>query len=241
MSSNNSRLIIPLDFSSLKIAMDFVESIDPSQCKVKVGKELFTSAGPQVIADLKKRGFDIFLDLKFHDIPNTVAKACQAACALGVWMMNVHTLGGIDMMRAAVDAIENSGHADTLLIGVTVLTSHNQASIEAIGLQGSIEANVLHLARLAKKSGLKGVVCSAQEVSQLKKLALESFLYITPGIRPKQASVNDQSRVMTPYDAIIAGSSYLVMGRPITQAADPMKVIQSVNVEIEDALASLNK
>ncbi len=231
-----SRLIIALDFASENEALKFSEKIDPKQCKVKVGKELFTRAGPNIIKSLRNMGFDIFLDLKFHDIPNTVAKACGAACDLGVWMLNVHTLGGPEMLKAAHDAVSASSQTETLLIGVTILTSHSQQSLSSIGLNGSIGDNVARLANLAQESGLQGVVCSAHEVNLIRKTMLSNFITVTPGIRPTQACVDDQIRVMTPYDAIINGSSYLVMGRPITQAADSMAVIDSVNLDISAAL-----
>ena len=198
--------------------------------RLKVGKELFTSAGPQLVEKLVGRGFDVFLDLKFHDIPNTVAQACKAAAQLGVWMVNVHTLGGRRMMettREVLDALPQR----PLLIGVTVLTSMNEADLAEIGLPAPA-IQVERLARLAKASGLDGVVCSAQESALLKVACGKDFKLVTPGIRPASASLDDQNRVMTPEAAMAAGSDYLVIGRPITQSTDPVATLRAINASI---------
>lgn len=228
---SNSKIIVALDYATADAAFTLADQLDPSRCRLKIGKELFTRSGPIVVDTLVKQGFDIFLDLKYHDIPNTVAKACAAAADLGVWMMNVHALGGGAMMSAARDALGN--HADRpLLIAVTLLTSMDQATFEQIGLQGSITDTVLRLAKLTEESGLDGIVCSAQEALKLRMLHNESFQLITPGIRPANSEKGDQHRTMTPKEALDAGSSYLVIGRPITAASDPMAALKA----IEDSL-----
>lgn len=225
---NDPKVLIALDFASADQALEFVETVDPGQCRLKVGKELFAVAGPSFVKQLIDQGFDVFLDLKYHDIPNTVAKAVQAAARMGVWMVNVHALGGRKMMEAAKKAIEASENKP-LLIAVTVLTSMEQADLEELGLPGSPRDNVLRLANLAKSSGLDGVVCSAQEASDLKAELGSGFCLVTPGIRPAGSAVNDQKRIMTPADAVQAGSSYLVIGRPITQADNPSQVLAEIN------------
>ena len=225
---NDPKVLISLDFASADQALEFVETVDPGQCRLKVGKELFAVAGPSFVKQLIDQGFDVFLDLKYHDIPNTVAKAVQAAARMGVWMVNVHALGGRKMMEAAKKAIEASENKP-LLIAVTVLTSMEQADLEELGLPGSPRDNVLRLANLAKSSGLDGVVCSAQEASDLKAELGSGFCLVTPGIRPAGSAVNDQKRIMTPADAVQAGSSYLVIGRPITQADNPSQVLAEIN------------
>ncbi|MBE0439557.1 MAG: orotidine-5'-phosphate decarboxylase [Gammaproteobacteria bacterium] len=228
---SDSKIIVALDYPTADAALSLAQQLDPQRCKLKVGKELFTRSGPAVVESLVKQGFDIFLDLKYHDIPNTVAKACAAAADLGVWMMNVHTLGGSAMMEAARDAIGN--HADRpFLIGVTLLTSMDQHTFNQIGLQGSIPETVVRLANLAKQSGLDGVVCSAQEAPILRAQHGADFQLVTPGIRPADSEQGDQHRTMTPQQAIAAGSSYLVIGRPITGAAIPMVALE----QIEQAL-----
>lgn len=221
------KIIVALDYSTADAAIAVANQLDPTRCRLKVGKELFTCSGPKTIAALNRQGFDIFLDLKYHDIPNTVAKSCAVATNLGVWMMNVHTLGGGAMMAAAREAV---GHvADRpILIGVTLLTSIDQHSFNQIGWQGSMTDTVLRLANLAKQNGLDGVVCSAQEVPQLRAQHGNDFQLITPGIRPANSEQDDQHRTMTPAQALAAGSSYLVIGRPITAAADPMAALQAI-------------
>ena len=228
--THDPRVIVALDYPNAEAALAFADRVDASLCRLKVGKELFTSAGPQLVEKLVGRGFDVFLDLKFHDIPNTVAQACKAAAQLGVWMVNVHTLGGRRMMettREALDALPQR----PLLIGVTVLTSMNEADLAEIGLPAPA-IQVERLARLAKASGLDGVVCSAQESALLKVACGKDFKLVTPGIRPASASLDDQNRVMTPEAAMAAGSDYLVIGRPITQSTDPVATLRAINASI---------
>lgn len=228
--THDPRVIVALDYPNAEAALAFADRVDASLCRLKVGKELFTSAGPQLVEKLVGRGFDVFLDLKFHDIPNTVAQACKAAAQLGVWMVNVHTLGGRRMMettREVLDALPQR----PLLIGVTVLTSMNEADLAEIGLPAPA-IQVERLARLAKASGLDGVVCSAQESALLKVACGKDFKLVTPAIRPASASLDDQNRVMTPEAAMAAGSDYLVIGRPITQSTDPVATLRAINASI---------
>jgi orotidine-5'-phosphate decarboxylase len=224
---SDSKIIVALDYPSADSAIALANQLDPDRCKLKIGKELFTRSGPAIVEKLVKQGFDIFLDLKYHDIPTTVAKACTAATDLGVWMMNVHTLGGTAMMMAARDAVGKASDRP-LLIGVTLLTSMDQQTFDQIGLQGTITDTVLRLADLADKSGLDGVVCSAQEASQLRAQHNDDFQLITPGIRLANSIKGDQHRTMTPAEALTSGSNYLVIGRPITAANDPMLALQSI-------------
>lgn len=226
--SQTSRVIVALDYASQNDALALVHQLDPTQCKLKVGKELFAIAGPGLVEVLVNKGFDVFLDLKYHDIPNTVAMACKAAANLGVWMVNVHTLGGPKMIAAAKDAIVGCSH-QPLLTAVTILTSFDQEQLEAVGLTGSIQDNVVRLAQLAEKSGADGVVCSAQEASILRQTVAKEFCLVTPGIRPAGSSVDDQKRIMTPQQAVAAGSDYLVIGRPITQSTDPLAALIAIN------------
>lgn len=225
------KIIIALDYSTSAPALALAERLDASACRLKVGKELFTASGPAVLEQLMQRGFEVFLDLKFHDIPNTTAQACKAAAELGVWMVNVHALGGRKMLEAAANAVANSSKPPKL-IAVTMLTSMAQSDLADIGITESPAEMVLRLATLTRDSGLDGVVCSAQEASLLRERLGKSFCLVTPGIRPAQASLDDQSRVMTPQAALQAGSSYLVIGRPITQAADPLQALRNINLEI---------
>jgi len=223
-----SKIIVALDYADSNEALLLVNRLRPDLCKVKVGKELFTAAGPAFVSELVDRGFDVFLDLKFHDIPNTVAKACQAAAALGVWMLNLHCLGGSRMLEAAMEGLEAQAQRP-LVIGVTVLTSMTQEELAAVGVADSLEEEVSRLARIAKLTGLDGVVCSAREVAVLRQQLGNDFLLVTPGIRPASTkSEDDQRRVMTPKDALAAGSSYLVIGRPITQAEDPLLALAQI-------------
>lgn len=228
-----SPLIVALDYPQLAPAMDLAERLDPKYCRVKVGKELFTACGPAIVEKLQAKGFECFLDLKFHDIPATVAKAVQAAANLGVWMVNVHASGGASMMQAAREALVRTS-SPTLLIGVTVLTSMSAEDFAQAGFSGSLEQRVALLAKLSADAGLDGVVCSALEVELIKKICGEKFLTVTPGIRLAGDDHQDQSRVVTPQAAIAAGSDYLVMGRPITQAPDPagrcFEILQSLNL-----------
>ncbi|PRO72772.1 orotidine-5'-phosphate decarboxylase [Alteromonas alba] len=227
--NQEARVIVALDFDDADKAMALVDQLDPAACKLKVGKEMFTLFGPEFVKSLIARGFDIFLDLKFHDIPNTVAKACKAAAEMGVWMVNVHASGGMEMMKAAKNAIAGSSHPQTKLIAVTVLTSMDQAQLNDVVPEVSPAGQVKKLAQLTADSGLDGVVCSAKEAVMLRETHNDEFLLVTPGIRPAGADVGDQKRVMTPVDAIDAGVSYLVMGRPITQAENPLAALQAVN------------
>jgi orotidine-5'-phosphate decarboxylase len=228
---SDPKIVVALDFAEAKQALAFVDRIDPTLCRVKVGKELFTAEGPRFVEELVKRNFGVFLDLKFHDIPNTVAKACEAAAKLGVWMLNVHASGGRAMMEAARNAVDKSAERP-LLIAVTVLTSMDQAALNEIGVAGNLQDQVLRLALLTELSGLDGIVCSAQEATLLRQHVEPDFCLVTPGIRPVTASKDDQSRVVTPADALQQGSSYLVIGRPITQASDPIQALQAINAEI---------
>ena len=227
----SSRLIIALDFAAPEQALAFVEPLQPAQCKLKVGFELFVAAGPSFVRSLVERGFDVFLDLKFHDIPNTVASACKAAAHLGVWMINVHASGGEVMLKAAREALQGFAKPPQL-IAVTVLTSMDKAQLTGIGINAEPVEQVKHLAQLTAASGLDGVVCSAQEAAMLRTLLGPDFLLVTPGIRPAGSDKGDQSRVMTPAQAQQAGVSYIVVGRPITQAADPLAVIAAINAEM---------
>ena len=231
MKIHDPKVLIALDFASADKALAFVDTVDANKCRLKVGKELFAVAGPDFVKQLIDKGFDVFLDLKYHDIPNTVAKAVQAAARMGVWMVNVHALGGRKMMQAAKQAIAESDHKP-LLIAVTVLTSMEQEDLAEIGLTGTPRDNVIRLAKLAKDSGLDGVVCSAQEAADLRTTIGNDFCLVTPGIRPAGSDVNDQKRIMTPADAMQAGSSYLVIGRPITQADNPIAVLDAINASL---------
>ncbi len=225
------KIIVALDFPDASTAKDFIKRIEPTSCRLKIGKELFTRAGPDIVKYCQDKGFDIFLDLKFHDIPNTVAAACRAAAELGVWMMNVHACGGRAMMQAARKAIDETNTPNSVkpyLIAVTILTSHNEQSIHEIGLNGTVHENVERLTVLAVDSGLDGVVCSAQEVEELRKIIPTNFRLVTPGIRPDGSDNADQQRVMTPTEAISKGSNYLVIGRPITQAESPDTALSAI-------------
>lgn len=232
IKKSEPKIIVALDFSTTDQVFAFTDRIDPGLCRLKVGKELFTFAGPDLVRKLTDKGFDIFLDLKFHDIPNTVARACSVAADLGVWMMNIHASGGRGMMEAAYEALAKRKGRRPLLIGVTVLTSLDQNDLNEMGILSSPAEQVLRLARLAQVSGLDGVVCSPQEVKGLREELGTGFLLVTPGIRPAGSERADQKRVMTPADAIAAGSDYLVIGRPITQAGDPVRVLNTINQEI---------
>lgn len=228
-----AKLIVALDFDDQHAAFSLVDALDPKHCALKVGSELFTRFGTQFVKQLINKQFAVFLDLKFHDIPNTVAKSCKAGADLGVWMMNVHASGGTDMMQAAKTALEPYGKTKPLLIAVTVLTSFNAANLTQIGVQTPLMQQVTNLATLAYTAGLDGVVCSAHEVQAIKALCDSSFLAVTPGIRLPDNSLDDQSRVMTPQQAIQAGSDYLVVGRPITQAKDPSVVVSEILASIK--------
>ena len=222
-------VIVALDFDNADATLAFVRQLDPTQCQVKIGKELFTATGRSLAESLVNQGFKLFLDLKYHDIPNTVASACKVAAEMGVWMVDMHASGGRRMMEAAANSVANYAHKP-LLIGVTVLTSMDAQDFAETGVGRSIEAQVSALANLAQQSGLDGVVCSAHEAALLRAERGEDFVLVTPGIRLNtEGNQDDQRRIMTPAQALAAGSSYLVMGRPITQAADPLAVLREVN------------
>lgn len=233
---NHKKVIVALDYDEPSKALDLVDRLRPEACRLKVGKELFVTAGPHFVEKLVTRGFDVFLDLKFHDIPNTVAQACKAAAKLGVWMTNVHASGGRAMLTAAREAIDASSHKP-LLIAVTVLTSMSDSDLTDIGLAGPASAAVSRLASLTQACGLDGVVCSGQEAGMLKATLGWKFKLVTPGIRPAGAEAGDQSRVLTPEKALGLGADYLVIGRPITQAADPLAALSAINESISIFLA----
>jgi orotidine-5'-phosphate decarboxylase len=223
-----SPLIVALDYANERDALVLADQLDPAACRVKVGKELFTACGPAIVERLQERGFDVFLDLKFHDIPQTVAKACRAAARLGVWMLNVHASGGSTMLRAAREAVNDAaGTQRTLLVAVTVLTSMNDAALREVGVNRSVQDQVGRLATLAAECALDGIVCSALEASRLRA-AVPELLRVTPGIRPAQYAEDDQRRIMTPAAALAAGSDFLVVGRPITAAEDPAQALSQI-------------
>lgn len=229
----SSPVIVALDYDNAEAALAMASKLDPSVCRVKVGKELFTIAGPDLVRQLVAQGFQVFLDLKFHDIPNTVAAAVKAAAKLGVWMVNVHASGGERMMRAAAEALAPMGDKRPLLIGVTVLTSTAEEELPAVGVQRPLREQVVALAQLAQASGLDGVVCSAMEAETLKKACGKSFALVTPGIRPAGSAADDQRRIVTPVDALKQGSDYLVIGRPITGTEDPMAALEAIVADIK--------
>jgi len=225
------RVVVALDMPSADQALAFAATVTPEQCRLKVGFELFTASGPALVEKLVARGFPVFLDLKFHDIPNTVAQACRAAARLGVWMVNVHTLGGSRMMRAAREAINQESHRP-LLIGVTVLTSQSAQDLNDVGLLSEPRDEVQRLAKLASACGLDGVVCSAREAQELRREHGKNFCLVTPGIRPAGSASNDQQRIVTPAEARRCGADYLVIGRPITQADDPQAMLSAIHQEL---------
>lgn len=220
-------IVVALDYSDRQSAVDMARRLNPEDCRVKVGKELFTSAGPVIVEELQTLGFDVFLDLKFHDIPNTCAKAVGAATELGVWMVNVHASGGRRMMEAAREEVAKKSHKP-LLIAVTVLTSMERQDLADIGLDVEPIEQVKRLARLTQNSGFDGVVCSAQEVTAIREICGSAFATVTPGIRPAGSDQGDQRRIMTPKQAQDAGVHYMVIGRPITQAADPARACSDI-------------
>ncbi len=229
---SNAKVVVALDFDDETKALNFINKVQPSDCALKVGKEMFTHFGPDFVKTLVDKGFNVFLDLKFHDIPNTVAKAVSAAADLGVWMVNVHASGGLKMMEKAKEALIPYGEKAPLLIAVTVLTSMSEEDLLGLGITKSPAEQVLHLASLTQKAGLDGVVCSAQEAQMLKTTLGQSFKLVTPGIRPAGSQVDDQKRIMTPEKAVAIGVDYLVIGRPITQADNPHEVLQMINRSI---------
>ncbi|MGB6976487.1 MAG: orotidine-5'-phosphate decarboxylase [Gammaproteobacteria bacterium] len=232
MKLDEPRIIVALDYAEQQEALALVEQLDPQLCRLKIGKEMFTRFGPPLVTRLVKQGFAVFLDLKFHDIPNTVANACLAAADLGVWMINVHAQGGRKMLEAARAAIEKRQHQRPLLVGVTLLTSLDEHDIREIGWLGDTNAIVLRLAHLCEQAGLDGVVCSAREVALLRSACGEAFCLITPGIRLEQTPGDDQKRTMTPREALSAGANYLVIGRPITRAQNPLQVLKQIQQQI---------
>ena len=252
-----NRIITALDYSDVAKARDFVSRIDPSLTRLKVGNQLFTLGGPALVEEWQKEGFDVFLDLKYHDIPNTVASALQAAASLGVWMVNVHASGGPAMLSAAREAVSRFDNTaerggGTRLIAVTVLTSLDQSQMQAAGLDVTPAEQVERLARLTREAGLDGVVCSPHEVGLIRQIAKTQFLTVTPGVRPDKdgevpvsqitshgGAPDDQRRTLTPYDAIVGGSDFLVIGRPITQAASPVEALHAINAEVQIAASQL--
>ena len=230
--SCHTPIVVALDYENQADALNLVSQLDPSLCRLKVGKEMFTYFGPQFVTALQQRNFEVFLDLKFHDIPNTIAKAVQAAADLGVWMVNVHASGGSRMMVAAKEALVRFGAARPKLIAVTVLTSMEQADLAELGISLTPADQVMKLATLTSAAGLDGVVCSAQEAELLKQRFGPAFQLVTPGIRPANSVADDQRRVMTPQAAKLAGVDYMVIGRPITKAADPLAALQAIVTEL---------
>lgn len=230
---NNSKIIVALDHVHIDPLRDFIGRLSPELCRLKIGNILFTRYGPSLVEMLMRQGFDVFLDLKFHDIPQTVAGACLNAAQLGVWMVNLHIAGGITMMHAARVAVDHF-QKKPWLIGVTILTSLVETDLVQVGMQGEVPALVSRMALLAEQQGLDGVVCSPQEVEMLRSQLGKKFLLVTPGIRfSVQQGLDDQKRTMTPYEAVQAGASYLVMGRPITQAVNPARILEELNRDLD--------
>ncbi|EBL1337968.1 orotidine-5'-phosphate decarboxylase [Salmonella enterica] len=228
-----SPVVVALDYHERDKALAFVDKIDPRDCRLKVGKEMFTLFGPQLVRDLQQRGFDVFLDLKFHDIPNTTARAVAAAADLGVWMVNVHASGGARMMAAARDALAPFGKDAPLLIAVTVLTSMETCDLRDLGVTLSPAEHAERLARLTQQCGLDGVVCSAQEAVRFKQVFGTAFKLVTPGIRPAGSEAGDQRRIMTPEQALSAGVDYMVIGRPVTQSVDSAQTLKDINASLK--------
>ncbi|HYA21115.1 MAG TPA: orotidine-5'-phosphate decarboxylase [Burkholderiales bacterium] len=228
---NEPRIIVALDYADARSALQFVDTVEPQYCRLKIGQELFTSAGPALVEQLARRGFGVFLDLKYHDIPHTVAQACKAASRLGAWMLSLHALGGRSMLAAAREAV-GGVMPRPLVIAVTVPTSMGSEELGELGIRGEVATAVMRLARLAHQAGMDGVVCSGQEARQLKKQFGRDFCVVTPAIRPAQAVHDDQLRVVTPRQAALNGADYLVIGRPVTRAADPLQALQEINREM---------
>jgi len=228
---SDPKVIVALDYPTESQAITLIEQLKPAECRLKVGKEMFTRFGPAFVDKIQTKGFEVFLDLKYHDIPNTVAKACEAAADLGVWMLNVHASGGSRMMEAAANALANHQNKPHL-IAVTVLTSMSQEDLSEMGITNTPAEQAIKLAQLASTSGLDGVVCSAQEAPEMRKNLTDDFLLVSPGIRPVGSNADDQRRIMTPAEALDAGSDYLVIGRPVTQSSNPLDVLRSINSEI---------
>ncbi|WP_034949069.1 orotidine-5'-phosphate decarboxylase [Erwinia oleae] len=234
-TSHGSPILLALDYADLNSAMTLVDGIDPSRCRLKVGKEMFTLFGPQLVRDLQGRGFEVFLDLKFHDIPNTTARAVAAAADLGVWMVNVHASGGARMMTAAREALLPFGQDAPLLIAVTVLTSMEAEDLRGTGIDMPPADHAFRLAQLSQQCGVDGVVCSAQEAVHFKQALGHDFKLVTPGIRPSGSDAGDQRRIMTPQQAQQAGVDYMVIGRPITQAANPAQALTDILTALQEA------
>ena len=232
-----SPLVVALDVPDESAALDLAAQLDPDLCRLKVGLELYTAVGPSVVEKLHRAGFELFLDLKFHDIPNSVAGACAAAAAMGVWMMNVHALAGRRALEAAANAVERSG-SNCRLVAVTVLTSMDETDFAQIGFSDRVEHRVAALAQLASDAGLDGVVCSPREVARLRQQLQSDFLLVTPGVRPASHGSDDQRRTATPLDAVASGANYLVVGRPITQAASPGAALAAMHAELVRAFNS---
>ena len=228
-------VVVALDFENKAQALNLVSQLDPALCRLKVGKEMFTHFGPALVLELQQRQFEVFLDLKFHDIPNTVAKAVKAAADLGVWMVNVHASGGSRMMSAARESLISYGTDKPHLIAVTVLTSMEQGDLVELGISLTPQQQVVKLAALTQQAGLDGVVCSAQEATLLKQQFGKDFMLVTPGIRPASSAADDQRRVMTPQQALHAGVDYMVIGRPITKAAQPLEALHAIVQELSNA------
>jgi orotidine-5'-phosphate decarboxylase len=235
---DNRKIIVALDYPGAQPALDMAARLDPSLCRVKVGKELFVAAGPALVDRLHALGHEVFLDLKFHDIPNTVAGACRSAARLGVWMLNVHASGGEAMMRAARDAVSSASGRAPLLIGVTVLTSLADTDMAQVGFSGSAADNAERLARLAHACGMDGVVCSAEEAPRLRNATAPGFVLVTPGIRLPTDAKGDQQRVVTPVDAVRRGADYLVIGRPVTQSKDPTATLAAIRDSLREGMAA---
>ena len=231
---DNKNIVVALDFERKSDALELIDRLDPNLCRLKIGKEMFTHFGPDFVTQVQNKGFDVFLDLKFHDIPNTVAKAVKAAADLGVWMVNVHASGGSKMMQAAREILKPYGDKAPILIAVTVLTSMSEEDLLDLGITHSPEQQVNFLAGLAHKAGMDGVVCSAQEAVMLKQKYGTDFKLITPGIRTADASVDDQKRIMTPQRAVEAGSDYLVIGRAITKSENPIQTMKDIYSSLND-------
>jgi orotidine-5'-phosphate decarboxylase len=236
MKIRDAKVIVALDFDDVTLANDLIAKLDPNACRLKIGKEMFTYFGPEWVKQVIELGFDVFLDLKFHDIPNTVAKACKAAASLGVWMVNVHASGGEVMMKAAKEALDSVSGRRPLLTAVTVLTSMDQEQLDAVMGNTPIQEQVKKLALLAQNCGLDGIVCSAQEAKALRTLVDPNFALVTPGIRPEGSDKGDQKRIATPKTAMADGVSYLVIGRPITQSDSPLDSLDAINQSISDYL-----
>ncbi|AAP96170.1 orotidine-5'-phosphate decarboxylase [[Haemophilus] ducreyi] len=228
----DNKIIVALDYETENEALNFIDQVDPSLCRLKVGKEMFTTLGAHFVKQLHDRKFDVFLDLKYHDIPNTVARAVRSAADLGVWMVDLHASGGLTMMEEAKKILEPYGKDAPLLIAVTVLTSMEDLDLLQIGINASPMEQVIRLSHLAKRAGLDGVVCSPQEVEVLRTHCGDDFKLVTPGIRPAGSDFGDQRRVMTPKQAIQTGADFLVIGRPITQAQEPLSILKAINASI---------